>query len=341
MSGVVYALISAVLFGASSPLAKMLLGGVSPWLLAGILYLGSGAGLACLRLIWRSDEAPLARGDLPWMVAATLAGGVVGPVLMMVGLNATAASNAALLLNLEGVLTLGIAWVVFKEFVDMRLGIGAGAIVLGAVILSWPSDLSFNGGFGSLCIAGACMAWAIDNNLTRKFSGADPVQIAMIKGLSAGAVNVVLALIGGAVLPDLRFIAGGAIVGFLGYGVSLTLFVLALRFLGTARTGAYFSLSPFIGAGIAILLLGERPTPAFFAAGALMAIGLWIHLTERHQHEHEHEPMEHDHLHTHDEHHRHAHDGDQVTEPHSHLHKHPHLVHRHSHYPDLHHRHSH
>jgi drug/metabolite transporter (DMT)-like permease len=275
------------------------------------------------------------------MAAATLAGGVAGPVLMMLGLSATSASEASLLLNLEGVLTLGIAWVVFREYVDLRLGIGAGAIVLGALILSWPSDLSFSGGFGSLCIAGACMAWAIDNNLTRKISGADPVQIAMIKGLSAGAVNIVLALIGGAVLPDLRFIAGGAIVGFLGYGVSLTLFVLALRFLGTARTGAYFSLAPFIGAGIAISFLGEHPTPAFFAAGALMAVGLWIHLTERHQHEHEHEPMEHDHLHMHDEHHRHRHEGDQVTEPHSHPHKHPRLVHRHPHYPDLHHRHSH
>jgi drug/metabolite transporter (DMT)-like permease len=341
MTGSAYALISAMLFGASAPLAKILLSGVSPWLLAGILYLGSGIGLACVRLVWRGEEAGLARADLPWLAAAIAAGGIVGPVLLMLGLTSTAASEAALLLNLEGVLTLGIAWVVFKEYVDFRLGMGAAAIVLGALILSWPSDLSVGAGWGPLCIGGACLAWAVDNNLTRKVSAADPIQIAMIKGLVAGSVNVILAVVVGTKLPDAAFIAGGAVVGFLGYGVSLSLFVMALRLLGTARTGAYFSLAPFIGAGIAILLLGDRPTIAFFVAGALMAIGLWIHLTERHQHVHQHEPLEHDHLHVHDEHHRHRHPDGNVDEPHSHVHMHDRLTHKHPHYPDLHHRHSH
>jgi len=341
MIGIAYALAAALLFGASAPFAKMLLGSVSPWLLAGILYLGSGLGLACLRAIWRSREAGLKRGDLPWLALAVLSGGVVGPVLMMLGLNATTASQAALLLNLEGVLTLAIAWVVFREYVDLRLGIGAAAIVAGAAILSWPADAAVSSGWGSLAIAGACLAWAIDNNLTRKISGADPFQIAMIKGLAAGSVNIGLALAAGLTLPGLPVLAASAVVGLLGYGVSLALFVLALRSLGTARTGAYFSLAPFIGAGIAIPLLGDPVTLAFVAAGLLMAIGLWLHLTERHQHVHEHGEMEHDHLHVHDEHHRHEHVGEAGPEPHAHRHRHARLVHRHRHYPDLHHRHTH
>jgi drug/metabolite transporter (DMT)-like permease len=258
----------------------------------------------------------------------------------MFGLAASTASAAALLLNLESVLTLGIAWVVFKEYVDLRLGIGAAAIVLGAVVLSWPGgDLSL--GWGPLLIAGACLAWAIDNNLTRKVSAADPSQIAMLKGLVAGAVNVAIAFALGADLPAAGTVASAAVVGFLGYGVSLSLFILALRHLGTARTGAYYSLAPFIGAAIAIPLLGEPVTIPFLAGGALMAVGLWLHLTERHGHQHVHEPLEHDHLHVHDEHHQHDHSGEPVTEPHAHPHRHGRLAHKHAHYPDLHHRHSH
>jgi drug/metabolite transporter (DMT)-like permease len=341
MIGIVYALAAALLFGASAPFAKMLLGSVSPWLLAGILYLGSGLGLACLRLVWRGRETGLKRGDLPWLALAVLSGGVIGPVLMMLGLNATAASQAALLLNLEGVLTLAIAWIVFREYVDLRLGIGAAAIVAGAAILSWPVGGAVSSGWGSIAIAGACLAWAIDNNLTRKVSGADPFQIAMIKGLAAGSVNIGLALAAGATLPHFSILAASAVVGFLGYGVSLALFVLALRLLGTARTGAYFSLAPFIGAGIAIPLLGDPVTLVFVAAGILMAVGLWLHLTEQHQHAHEHEEMEHDHLHVHDAHHQHGHDDKAGPEPHAHPHRHVHLVHRHRHFPDLHHRHTH
>jgi drug/metabolite transporter (DMT)-like permease len=341
MTGILYALLSAALFGISAPLAKLLLGEISPWLLAGLLYLGSGLGLALVRFVRRSNEAGLSRRDLPWFVAAVLSGGVIGPVLLVFGLAQSSAAEASLLLNLESVLTLGIAWIVFKENVDRRLLIGAAAIVAGALVLSWPEDASVGLSWGPLLIAAACLAWAIDNNFTRKVSAADPMQIAMVKGLAAGGVNVVIAVSLGAAMPGVAAIAGAGLLGFFSYGVSLTLFVLALRHLGTARTGAYYALAPFIGAGVAILFLGEAIGLAFVAGGLLMAIGLWLHLTEQHQHEHVHEAMEHEHVHVHDAHHQHDHAPGTPPEPHVHKHRHPRLIHRHPHYPDLHHRHSH
>ena len=219
----------------------------------------------------------------------------------MFGLARTEAAGASLLLNLEGLATLGIAWVVFRENVDKRLLLGAFAILAGAVLLTWQGRAAFD--WGAVLIAGACLAWGIDNNLTRKLSSADPVQIAMVKGLVAGTVNLSLALFQGASLPGITTILAASGVGFLGYGVSLVLFVLGLRHLGTARTGAYFSLAPFIGAVLAILLLHNPVSVRLFIAGGLMALGLWLHLSERHEHEHSHEELEHDHAHTHDEHH--------------------------------------
>jgi drug/metabolite transporter (DMT)-like permease len=342
--GVPLALGSAVLFGASTPLSKLLLGTIDPWLLAGMLYLGAGIGLAIVhraRALVGLDgvEAPLARADIPWLIAVILFGGVLGPLLLMFGLSLTTAASGSLLLNLEGLATMAIAWLVFRENVDRRLLLGAAAILCGAILLSWNgAGLSLDR--GSLLIAGACLAWGIDNNLTRKLSSADPVQIAMIKGLAAGATNLALALSLGASLPSLGLTAAAALVGFLGVGISLVFFMLGLRHLGTARTGAYFSLAPFIGALLSITLFRDAITPQFLSAGLLMAFGLWLHLAERHDHEHSHEALEHDHAHIHDEHHTHSHDGP-VTEPHSHWHRHEPMRHKHPHYPDLHHRHSH
>ncbi|HEU0222615.1 MAG TPA: DMT family transporter, partial [Paracoccaceae bacterium] len=268
-----------------------------------------------------------------------LMGGIAGPLLLMFGLAATHATNASLLLNLEGLATMVIAWVVFREYVDTRLIAGAAAILAGAAILSWQGE---GPGLdaGAIFVALACLAWGIDNNLTRKLSAADPVQIAMVKGLAAGAINIAIALAGGAALPGPLLVAAAAIVGFLGYGVSLVLFVLGLRHLGTARTSAYFSLAPFIGALLGIAVLGEPLTLGLAAAGLLMAVGIGLHLAERHEHEHRHEAMEHEHLHWHDAHHQHTHEGP-VREPHSHRHRHEAMTHSHPHFPDLHHRHGH
>ncbi len=344
-TGILLALLSAALFGASTPLAKMMLGDVDPWMMAGLLYLGAGLGLAAVHLSRNAlrlpaIEAPLNRADAPWLAAVIFTGGVLGPVFLMFGLARTDAAGASLLLNLEGLATMGIAWLIFRENVDRRLLLGAFAILAGAVLLSWQGPANFQ--WASLFVAGACLCWGIDNNLTRKLSSADPVQIAMLKGLVAGTANLTLALWQGSTLPLAGIIAAAGIVGFLGYGVSLALFVLGLRHLGAARTGAYFCLAPFIGALLSLVLLGEPLTLRLFAAGGLMAIGLWLHLSERHEHEHRHEALEHEHRHVHDEHHQHEHRvGDPAAEPHSHRHRHKPLVHRHPHYPDLHHRHDH
>jgi len=342
--GVPLALGSAVLFGASTPFAKLLLGAIDPQMLAGLMYLGAGLGLSAVhvgRAIFGLDapEAPLRRADALWLAAVVLFGGVAGPLFLMLGLARTTASSGSLLLNLEGLATMAIAWIVFRENVDRRLLVGAGAILAGAAVLSWQAE-GVRLDAGGLLIAAACLAWGIDNNLTRKLSSADPVLIALIKGLAAGAVNVSFALLRGVGLPPVATSSAAGLVGFLGVGVSLVLFVLALRHLGSARTGAYFSLAPFIGALVALGLLREPVTAQLVAAGALMGFGLWLHLSERHDHMHAHEAMEHEHSHVHDAHHQHAHDGP-VSEPHSHWHRHEPMRHKHVHYPDLHHRHGH
>lgn len=342
--GVPLALGSAVLFGAAAPLSKLLIGSVDPWLLAGILYLGAGIGLAIVHrgrslVGLPSPEASLQRTDWPWLAAVIAFGGMLGPLFLMLGLSQTTASSGSLLLNLEGLATMAIAWLVFRENVDRKLILGAGAILAGAILLSWTGD-GLRLDTGSLFIAAACLSWGVDNNLTRKLSSADPVQIATIKGLVAGTTNLVLALSLGAVMPAAPIVAAGALVGFFGVGISLVMFMLGLRHLGTARTGAYFSLAPFIGAPLAIVLFREPLTVQLVGAGLLMAVGLYLHLAERHEHRHDHEALEHDHAHVHDEHHQHSHDGP-VSEPHSHRHRHEPLRHSHPHYPDLHHRHRH
>ena len=346
--GVIFALLAAALFGASTPFAKLLVGQVSPVMLAALLYLGSGVGLSLwyglLRL--RRDNQGAAGGlrktDLPWLAAAILSGGIAGPVLLMFGLAQTPASSASLLLNMEGVLTAALAWFVFKENFDRRIALGMLAIVLAGVLLSWQQMPQFGLPWGPLAILAACLCWAIDNNLTRRISASDALQIAALKGLVAGLVNLALALLLGASLPATASIGAAALIGFGGYGLSLVLFVLALRHLGSARTGAYFSAAPFIGAAISLLLLHDAVGGLFWLAAALMALGIWLHLTERHQHAHTHEEIEHGHRHSHDLHHQHEHDfAWDGREPHSHPHRHLPISHSHAHYPDIHHRHSH
>ncbi|MDH0628891.1 DMT family transporter [Pseudomonas mosselii] len=342
---VLYALVAAALFGASTPLAKLLGVDTPPILLAGLLYLGSGVGLTLVRLVrdrgWQRPGLPA--GEWPWLLGAIFFGGVLAPVALMFGLTRTAGATASLMLNLESVLTAVLAWVVFKENADRRIVIGMIAIVLGGIVLSWPQETAMDHDWtGPLAVAFACLCWAIDNNLTRKVSASDALFIAGSKGLAAGVVNGGLALAIGSQLPALGTLGSILLVGFLGYGVSLVLFVLALRGLGSARTGAYFSTAPFLGAAVAILMLGESVSMTFLLAATLMALGVWIHLMENHVHEHQHEALDHSHRHTHDEHHQHEHDFEwDGTEPHSHPHVHVPLRHSHAHFPDVHHRHRH
>src|SRR6516162_745370 len=342
-TAILYALISAALFGVSTPAAKLLVGSIHPVTLAGLLYCGAGMGVAGLRRIVPSfvtgaPEIAVSRGELPWLAAAIGAGGVCGPLLLMLGLARTNAATASLLLTLEGVATALMAWFIFHENFDRRIAIGMASLVAGAAVLSWSGAPSFHSILGPLAIAGACVSWGLDNNLTRKVSLADPLQIAMLKGLIAGPFNLVLGLGISREIPSVSDILLTGIVGFLGYGVSLALFIIALRDLGTARTGAYFSTAPFIGSTVAVVVLGEPVTAQLLVAGALIAFGVWLHLTEHHEHEHVHEALVHAHPHVHDIHHRHAHSAsDPPGEPHTHSHKHRPMRHAHPHVPDMHH----
>ncbi len=303
------ALLAAFLFGGSTPFVKLLVGELPPLVLAGLLYLGCGLGLAAIRLLrdrsWKTSG--LAADEWRWFGAAIVFGGVLGPILLVFGLTRIEASAASLLLNLEAVFTAVLAWIVFKENADRRIVLGMLLIVAGGAVLAW-----------------------------------DALFIAGTKGLAAGMANTALALSLGAALPAWPAASAAMAVGFIGYGLSLVLFVMALRGLGSARTGAYFSTAPFIGAAVSILLLNE-PTPApFWFAASLMGLGVWLHLTEHHAHEHTHEPLEHAHRHVHDAHHQHEHDFEWGgKEPHSHFHRHASITHKHPHYPDIHHRHEH
>lgn len=345
-SSIFFAVAAAVLFGSSTPFAKLLVGETSPWLLGGLLYLGSGVGLALARLVrdrgWRASG--MLRREWPWFLGAIFFGGMLAPVALMVGLAQTSAGSVSLLLNLEAVLTALIAWGVFQENAGRRVVFGMLAIVAGGVLLAWTSNVAVaaKAAWGPLAILLACACWAIDNNLTRKVSASDALFIAGSKGLIAGTVNCALGVSLGVTFPELRMTAAIMTLGFFGYGVSLFFFVLALRGLGAARTGAYFATAPFLGALVAMTLFGETASPAFWAAAALMAWGVWLHLTEQHQHVHVHEPLEHSHAHRHDAHHQHDHEFSwNGKEPHTHFHGHRTVTHKHPHFPDLHHRHTH
>lgn len=238
-----------------------------------------------------------------------------------------------MLLNAEGVFTALMAWLVFRENVDRRVALGMFAIAAGAVVLTWQGSIVFGDLWPTMAILGACLAWAIDNNLTRKVSLTDATWLAAVKGLAAGTVNLVLALWLGATMPPWPAATAAGLLGFAAYGVSLAFFVVALRQLGTARAGAYFSLAPFVGAVLAVAL-GDPVTPQLAVAGALMAVGVWLHLSERHEHTHTHEAIEHDHPVSTDDHHD-SPVGDTQR------HRHAPMTHSHEHFPDAHHRHRH
>lgn len=350
LSSVGAALLAAALFGASTPFSKLLLGDVSPVLLAGLLYLGSGVGLSLLFLARRQNstanmlltEMPLARKDWPWLAGAIISGAIVGALLLMFGLQRTPASTSSLLLNLEGVFTASLAWLVFRENADRRVVLGMVFILLGGLVLSWQGSAGSIPLLGTALIVAACLCWGIDNNLTQKVSASDPFQVAAIKGLVAGTFNTALAFALGATLPSVGVVLSAVLIGFVSYGLSIALFVLALRNIGTARTGAYFAIAPFVGTVLSVLVLRESVGGLLLVAGLLMGIGVWLHLTERHGHVHQHLVLEHAHRHTHDEHHQHAHEALVDTKhTHTHVHVHAAQTHVHLHYPDIHHRHVH
>ena len=340
--GVASGLGAAVLFGLSTPLAKLLLPGSGPFMLAGLLYLGAGLGLAALAPFQRTGrEAPLRRGDLPTLAGMVVAGGIAGPLLLLFGLARLPGGEASLLLNLEAPFTMGIAVLLFGESMSRREAVGAAAVVLGGMLLAWGPGAGAVHLAGALAVAGASLSWSVDNNLSQRLSLRDPVAVTRVKTLVAGSVNVAVALLVGDRLPAPGSLAGALVTGFFGYGLSIVLHLVALRHVGTARQAAYLATAPFVGAIASVPILGERLTGRDAGAGLVMAVGVAILVRSRHGHRHAHDAAEHDHAHVHDEHHRHDHGEGAVAEPHAHLHRHEAMVHDHVHHPDTHHRHRH
>jgi drug/metabolite transporter (DMT)-like permease len=340
---ILYALIAALAFGLSAPLAKLLLASTSPLLLAGLLYLGAGAFLGLARVVWHRRPVvgrPLAARDRWILAGGVLAGGVLAPPLLLSGLSRSPAASTALLLNLEVVFTALLAGAVFGEHLGARVGGAAVIMALGGVALGWAPG-GPTGVAGFVPIALACALWALDNNLTSLIAEGDPLLIVMVKGLGAGTVNTVLALAAGETLPGPWTIGFGMALGAVSSGTSLALFILAMRDLGAARTGAYFATAPFFGSAGAILLLGEPPTPGLLVAAGLMALATWLLVGERHAHTHRHAATVHAHVHVTDAHHQHEHSGREGAEPHSHPHSTGPLEHEHPHTPDAHHDHGH
>lgn len=279
--GGLLAIAAALLFGLSTPAAKAIVGNVNPLLLAGLLYLGSGTGLLLIILLGHRQGVRLKGADLPWLLATIAFGGAIGPALFMWGLSQTTGSAASLLLTLEGVFTALLAWIVFREPFNRRIGSGMTAICAGAILLALRAPLGHAGTLGALAVTGSCLSWAIDNNCTSKIADVDALTLASIKGMVAGTANVALALVTGGTFPSVGLVAASALVGFVGYGLSLVLFVLALREIGAARTGAYFSTAPFIGAIIGLVILKEPLTLGLLGAALLMGSGVYLHLTEK------------------------------------------------------------
>jgi drug/metabolite transporter (DMT)-like permease len=339
------ALAAAALFGASAPIAKRLLVDqptLTAATLAGLLYLGCGlCALPAAALAWRRKEAPLRGRDLPLVAGVIGFGGVAGPLLLLWGLGRSSAAVSSLLLNLETVFTTAIAVLLFGEWIGRRGLWALAVIVAGCVLMTLDHGGATRDGRGPLAVAGACLAWAIDNNLTQRLSLRDPLAVVCIKGLGAAPISFAVAWSTGATLPPLGVTGIALALGALAYGASLLFYVRATRVLGAARTGMLFAVAPFVGALLAWPLDGERPSLRVVGAALLLGAGVALLLTERHAHRHTHEPLEHEHLHDHDEHHQHAHRGDEGPPPHSHTHRHEPLTHAHSHASDAHHRHKH
>ncbi len=343
------ALAAAALFGASAPIAKLLLGQVDPIFLAGFLYVGSGIGVLLFKLLLSSrsadaeSEAKLSRPDVPWLIGAVVAGGLLAPIVLMFSLRETAASTASLLLNFEGVATTLIAAIVFKEAISGRALWAVVAVTVGSILLSWTTEGTWGFSLGALGIVAACFLWGIDNNLTRNISAKDPLMIVLVKGLGAGSVSFVLALLLGNPLPPISTILGAMLLGSLSYGLSIVLFIRAMRGLGAARTSAVFGTAPLAGVVLSFVLFQEAPTLLFGGALVLMILAMALLLTEKHGHQHHHEAVTHEHRHRHDDgHHNHDHPG--ITSrslAHSHEHTHEAADHEHPHLPDIHHRHVH
>lgn len=342
------ALAAAFLFGASAPLAKLLLAGIEPTLLAGFLYLGSGIGLLLFRIARKSSgaakaEAGLSRADIPWLAAAILSGGVAAPVILLFSLRNTPAATASLLLNFECAATTLIAAILFRESIGRRAWGAILCITFAGILLSTDLGGVWGFSFSALGILAACLFWGLDNNFTRNISAKDPLTIVTVKGFVAGLVSLGAGFLLGNPLPRFDVLLGAMLLGFMSYGLSIVLFILAMRGLGAGRTSALFGTAPVAGVILSLVLFRETPDALFLIALPVMIVGAIFLVTEQHGHPHRHEAIVHEHRHTHDDEHHGGHhpNPDELSSSHTHVHLHDAVDHEHPHMPDIHHRHRH
>lgn len=340
---ILQALTAALFFGASAPIAKLLLGDdIAPIYLAAFLYLGSGAGTFLFRLTQRMQsknaEADIKSPDIKWLAGAIISGGILAPIILMISLQNTPASTASLLLNFEGVGTTVIALLFFKEAISRRAWTAIIVITLASIFLSTNFNEGFGISLGALGIILACVLWGVDNNFTRNISGKDPLAIVAWKGLAAGAFSFLLAFFLGNQMPSLKIIFGMLVLGFISYGLSTMLFIRSMRGLGAARTSALYGTAPLAGVLLSIVIFSELPSFFFIIAAVLMIGGALLLVNENHEHTHIHTALIHEHSHSHDD---SAHGHDDSKGVHSHEHEHPAEEHGHDHMPDIHHRHGH
>jgi drug/metabolite transporter (DMT)-like permease len=345
MHGPLLATLSAGLFGISPVLCKLLIGDMSPALLAGLLYLGSGVGLQILLIFQRRNSLrelmQLSPQHRIKLLGAVLSGGVIAPLCLTYGIKYGTATEVTLLLNLETVATTLIAWLIFKEYIGPRVWAGKLLILIAAAIVVLKSEGGFDFSLSGILVVLACIFWGIDNNLTRDVEELSSTVLASIKGLGAGVFTIMLALLFSNGSATGFQIGGALLVGSLSYGLSLVLFVEALRKIGSARTATFFATGPFVGTLLSVVLLGERPSVFYWVAVSLMLAGIFLLYNEIHRHLHTHKATEHDHTHSHDEHHQHLHEEADVATSHAHFHVHEEITHIHGHWPDIHHRHTH
>ncbi len=280
------ALLAALLFGASAPLAKLLLGSIEPIVLAGFLYLGSGLGVLVVKILQRVSNAPLSadtritRPDWKWLAGAVLSGGVAAPIVLLFSLRQTPASTASLLLNFESVYTTFIATIVFKEVVSRRALWVVFSITIASILLSLDTSGQWGISLGALGILGACVLWGIDNNFTRNIAAKDPLMIVLVKGFGAGSYSLLLAFGLRNAMPSAPVILGALLLGSISYGMSIVLFIRAMRGLGAARTSALFGTSPLAGVILSFLLLRENPSALFLIALPLIVFAIVILMRE-------------------------------------------------------------
>ena len=332
---------AAVLFGAATPAASELAGSIPAFTLAGLLYIG--AAIAVIpSVVMRPPTRRALRSEWRPATTAVLAGGAIGPVLLMAGLARTSAATASILLNTELAATVIVAAVFFREHLGRRVLTSAAMITVAGVLLTWEPGAAVD--VGAVLIIAACVFWGLDNCVTAGIEHLAPEHVVALKGVVAGVANLAIGLVvtGWGASTGPGEIAAALVVGAAGYGLSITLWVKGARELGAARGQVIFATAPFIGAAIAWIVLGEPVLGVQVLAGALAATGVVISLRSAHEHDHTHAALIHEHEHAHlDDHHDHEHDGSAVPGRHTHQHRHDRRVHSHPHVPDLHHRHDH